>query len=539
MAGRGFPEGEVLEGLRWEARRRRGTGRRSSRDEGEEDSEFLGEEADGDASRIFAADERAAGAPELAARGGSRLVAGLRGRLAGAEAAVERLKVVHAGRDADAARLRARVRDLETERRNYRGKLKLQQRGEETQSFLTPGGGGEVGGTTGIDAPPAPASSHAAAGRNCPPADELSPAPTPASGPPPAPTPARGGVVGPGARAGASTRGRTPHSGVAERHGSQLRRAAEAESEARARLGAAEARAQELQSQLNAAREEAEGAAALREEVASLKAERQGLLQRAESEAFERSRAEDAAAATGASLRASETAYAALREEHRALRSTKIRRDHKADRLHEKVAELTNKLEEQTKLREKREEDLASLEDRMRVIRRKNEAFERSVARERALREEAGREMQIKEEECRLMANIIRQRAEEDRARLLAGQSVRLVHARSPAHAPPPAAASPLGGAQLPTRRGLEATYSPAEFSFSDSLPPPPPSAGPPIETIDLPSAISDAELRHALDEQGLEGIAADPEMEALVEESEAAGGAGAGAGAVRRDSLI
>mgnify|MGYP005832064361 CR=1 FL=1 len=389
MAGRGFPEREVLEGLRWEARRRRGMGRRSSQDEGGEDSELLEEEADGDMSRIFAAGEGAAAAADLTTRGGSALVAGLRGRLAGAEAAVERLKVAHAGRDADAARLRARVRELETERRNYRGKLKLQQRAEELQSFLTPGGGAEVGGAARIDAPPAPASSHAATGRNCPPGDELSPAPTPASGPPPAPTPARGGGVGAGARAGASTRGRTPHSGVAERHGSQLRRAAEAESEARARLGAAEARTRELESQLNAAREEAEEAVALREEVASLKAERQGLLQRAESEAFERSRAEDAAAATGASLQASEAAYAALREEHRALRSTKIRRDHKADRLHEKVAELSHKLEEQTKLREKREEDLAGLEDRMRVIRRKNEALERSVARERALREEA------------------------------------------------------------------------------------------------------------------------------------------------------
>ena len=308
------------------------------------------------------------------------------------------------------------------------------------------------------------------------------------------------------------------------------------------RLGAAEARARELESQLNAAREEAEGAAALREEVASLKVERQGLLQRAESEAFQRARAEDAAAATGASLQASEAAYAALREDHRALRSTKIRRDHKADRLHEKVAELSHKLEEQTKLREKREEDLAGLEDRMRVIRRKNEALERSVARERALREEAGREMQIKEEECRLMANIIRQRAEEDRARLLAGQSARSAQAqaRSPAPAPPAAAPSPPGWAQLSTRRDLEAAFSPAEFTFSDSLPPPPPPpAGPPVETIDLPGAVSDAELRRALDEQGLEGIAADPETEALVEESEAAGAAGAGAGAVRRDSLI
>jgi len=306
------------------------------------------------------------------------------------------------------------------------------------------------------------------------------------------------------------------------------------------RLGAAEARARELESQLNAAREEAEGAAALREEVASLKVEGQGLVQRAESEAFQRARAEDAAAATGASLQASEAAYAALREDHRALRSTKIRRDHKADRLHEKVAELTHKLEEQTKLREKREEDLAGLEDRMRVIRRKNEVLERSVARERALREEAGREMQIKEEECRLMANVIRQRAEEDRARLLAGQSARSAQARSPAPAPPAAALSPPGWAQLSTRRDLEAAFSPAEFTFSDSLPPPPPpSAGPPVETIDLPGAVSDAELRRALDEQGLEGIAADPETEALVEESEAAGAAGAGAGAVRRDSLI
>ena len=467
-------------------------------------------------------------------------MAGLRERLAGAEETVERLKAAHAGRDADAARLRARVRELETERRIYRGKLKVLQRAEEPQGFLTPGGGGGAGGAAGIEAQPAPATGRAGGGGSCPPGDELSPAPTPASGPPPAPTPARGGGAGGGARTGASTRGRTPHSGFAERHGSQLRRAAEAESEARVRLGAAEARARELESQLNAAREEAEGAAALREEVASLKVERQGLLQRAESEAFQRARAEDAAAATGASLQASEAAYAALREDHRALRSTKIRRDHKADRLHEKVAGLTHKLEEQTKLREKREEDLAGLEDRMRVIRRKNEALERSVARERALREEAGREMQIKEEECRLMANIIRQRAEEDRARLLAGQSARSAQARSPAPAPPAAAPSPPGWAQLSTRRDLEAAFSPAEFTFSDSLPPPPPPpAGPPVETIDLPGAVSDAELRRALDEQGLEGIAADPETEALVEESEAAGTAGAGAGAVRRDSLI
>ena len=466
-------------------------------------------------------------------------MAGLRERLAGAEE-VERLKAAHAGRDADAARLRARVRELETERRIYRGKLKVLQRAEEPQGFLTPGGGGEAGGAAGIEAQPAPTTGRAGGGGSCPPGDELSPAPTPASGPPPAPTPARGGGAGAGARTGASTRGRTPHSGFAERHGSQLRRAAEAESEARVRLGAAEARARELESQLNAAREEAEGAAALREEVASLKVERQGLVQRAESEAFQRARAEDAAAATGASLQASEAAYAALREDHRALRSTKIRRDHKADRLHEKVAELTHKLEEQTKLREKREEDLAGLEDRMRVIRRENEALERSVARERALREEAGREMQIKEEECRLMANIIRQRAEEDRARLLAGQSARSAQARSSAPAPPAAALSPPGWAQLSTRRDLEAAFSPAEFTFSDSLPPPPPpSAGPPVETIDLPGAVSDAELRRALDEQGLEGIAADPETEALVEESEAAGAAGAGAGAVRRDSLI
>ena len=358
-----------------------------------------------------------------------------------------------------------------------------------------------------------------------------------------------------GSRAAAG-HGKTPHSGFAERHGSQLRRAAEAEAEARAKLDAAEARARELEAKLEAALKGAAEAQALREEVSGLKVERQDLVRRVEAEVFARKKAEDTTAATGASLEASEVAYAALQEEHRTLRSTKIRRDHKADRLHEKAGELAGKLEEQTKLRERREEELAGLEERMRVIRRKNEALERSVTREKALREDAGREMQIKEEECRLMAKIIRNRAEEDRARMLteAEAEAEAEAAAAAAAASRGSPAGPLGGsrampgspllgaAPVSTRRDLEQAFGPADFSFADSLPTI--SGGldpPPVETIDLPAAVSDAELRRALDEDGLEGIAADPEMEALVEASEAADGgpAAAAAAAARRDSLI
>ena len=169
MAGRGFPEGEVLEGLRWEARRRRGTGRGPAQGKGGEDGELLREEADDDASRIFVADGGAAATPDVAARGGGRLVAGLRGRLAGAEATVERLKAAHAGRDADAARLRARVRELETERRIYRGKLKVLQRAEEPQGFLTPGGGGGGRGGCGNRGPTCPCDWPRGRGRELPP----------------------------------------------------------------------------------------------------------------------------------------------------------------------------------------------------------------------------------------------------------------------------------------------------------------------------------------------------------------------------------
>eukprot|EP00854_Cymbomonas_tetramitiformis_P000444 gene444-817_t len=84
-----------------------------------------------------------------------------------------------------------------------------------------------------------------------------------------------------------------------------------------------------------------------------------------------------------------------------------VKRDHKIDELHKKLLQTTNRLEAEETRRIKADEDIAALDERMRIIRRKNSVLEGKLSSEENSKKATSAELQIKEEECRLLASMV------------------------------------------------------------------------------------------------------------------------------------
>ena len=271
------------------------------------------------------------------------------------------------------------------------------------------------------------------------------------------------------------------------------------------KLNLAEARAADLQKKFSEARGRGDG---LRKELTAETAARREL--------------EASLTASTALCAKHEEDLAELKAKFEALTAQKLKMDTVAMRAQEKAALIASKLEEETRTKEQREDEVHGLDQRMKVIRKKNAQLERALAREQGEKEHALKEVSIKEEECRLMASIIQQQQEE------AKQFSTLMQ-RKYRNLKLPTATPGTTRRMLEQRFARQMAGQPPEETFAF------PNLGP--ETVQ----ISQIDLMEALDDEGLGGIEADLKEETVLMQSEELGNAltaAAAPGLSRQDSL-
>eukprot|EP00899_Mesostigma_viride_P024047 jgi/Mesvir1/4827/Mv11114-RA.2 len=117
-----------------------------------------------------------------------------------------------------------------------------------------------------------------------------------------------------------------------------------------------------------------------------------------------------------AEARRAEEQLAAAREEAKSLRDGRsqlltrtVSRDHRIESLTKKIEGMTQRAAAEEAARRKVEDELAGLEERMRVIRAKNVFYEQKAQANEAEIMRLQAEVQIKEEECKLMAAMVSQ----------------------------------------------------------------------------------------------------------------------------------